>query len=160
MDFSIGKKEAKEKKTVKNRPQVDSNPSSTGREESIPPADPFYFVNSDYLPPPGDRLSKMTTSSRKQQQQRRRRRRYVEALAAAAKQTTAAVAAAAVAVRRSTRSSRSSRSCSSREGSISHDACRSPSSREEAPYVREHAHSRSKNSTTIIGSSSRQAQKQ
>ena len=159
MDFSIGKKETKGKKG-QTRPQVDSNPSSTGREESIPPADPFYFVNSDYLPPPGDRLSKMTTSSRKQQQQRRRRRRYVEALAAAAKQTTAAVAAAAVAVRRSTRSSRSSRSCSSREGSISHDACRSPSSREEAPYVREHAHSRSKNSTTIIGSSSRQAQKQ
>ena len=51
----------------------------------------------------------------------------------------------------------SSRSCSSRESSISHDACHSPSSRKQAPYVREHAHSRSKNSTAIIGSS-RQAQ--
>ena len=69
--------------------------------------------------------------------------------------------AAAAAVRRRTRSYRS---CSSRESSISHDACRSPSSREEAPYIREHAHtelirvstlaySRSKNSTMIIGSS-------
>ena len=53
-----------------------------------------------------------------------------------------------------------SRSFSSKESSTSYDACRSPSSREEAPYVREHAHSRSNLRTTIIGSSSRQAQKQ
>ena len=34
MGFSIGKKEAKEKK-AKTRPQVDSNPCSTGPEASI-----------------------------------------------------------------------------------------------------------------------------
>ena len=74
--------------------------------------------------------------NRQQQQQRRRRRRqYVEALAAAA-----ALAA--------------------EKSSISHDACRSPSSREEAPYVREHARSRSKNSATVIGRSSRKDQQQ
>ena len=44
MGCSIGKKEAKDKKKTKVRPQVDSNPCSTGPEESILPADPFYFV--------------------------------------------------------------------------------------------------------------------
>ena len=43
MGFSIGKKEAKEKK-AKTRPQVDSNPCSTGPEAITLPADPFYFV--------------------------------------------------------------------------------------------------------------------
>ena len=68
------------------------------------------------MPPPGDQLSKFHDNIQQQQQQQRRLQ-YVEALAEAA-------AAAAVAA----------------ESSISHDACRSPSSREEAPYVREHAH--------------------
>ena len=42
--FSIGEKEAKgKKKEAKTRPQVDSNPSSTGRKESTLPAEQFYF---------------------------------------------------------------------------------------------------------------------
>ena len=76
---------------------------------------PILF-RSDYLPPPGDRLSRVHDN-----RQQQRRRQYVETLAAAA-----AVAA----------------------DSISNDACRSPSSREEAPYVREHAHSRTAEART------------
>ena len=53
---------------------------------------------------------------------------------------TAAAAAAAAAAATVRRSTRSSRSCRSRESSTFHDACRSPSSREEAPYLRDHAH--------------------
>ena len=120
---------------------------------------PILFQN-DYLPPPGERISKLHDN--RQQQQQQQRRQLVEARAAAVVKTDNSSRAAA-AVRkstRSTRSSRSSHSCSSRENSISHDACRSPSSREEAQYVREHAHSRSKNRTTIIDSSSGQAQQQ
>ena len=103
------------------------------------------------MPPPVDRLSKINDNRLQQKQQRQ----YVEALSAAA-------AAPAVASE--------SHSFSNRESPISHDAYRSPSSSEEAPYVHEHVHmehtkvsmlvhSRSNNSTTIIGSS-RQAQQQ
>ena len=44
MGFSIGKKKDQGEKKAKTRPQVDSNPRSTGPEASTLPADPFYFV--------------------------------------------------------------------------------------------------------------------
>ena len=110
MGFSIGKKEEKEKK-LKTRPQVDSNPRSTGPEASTLPADPFYFVVIICRLRETDFQKSMTTAE--------------------------AAAEAAATVRRSTRSSGNSRSCSRRESSISPDACRSPSSREEAPYIRD-----------------------
>ena len=53
MGFSTRKKEAKGK-NAKTRPQVDSNPCSTG---PLTTGWPILF-RSDYLPPPGDRLKK------------------------------------------------------------------------------------------------------
>ena len=84
MDFSTGKKEAKEK--AKTRPQVDSNRCSIGPVESTLPSDPFYFVVIVCRL----RETDLRKSHDSQQQQRRQ---YVEALAAAA-------AAAAVAAER------------------------------------------------------------
>ena len=88
MDFSTGKKEAKEK--AKTRPQVDSNRCSIGPVESTLPSDPFYFVVIVCRL----RETDLRKSHDSQQQQRRQ---YVEALAAAA--AAAAVAAERVAYR-------------------------------------------------------------
>ena len=94
MSFSIVQKEAKETK-AETRPQVDSNPCSTGRcEHSGWPV--LFRTSIDYLPHPGDRLSKIHDNVQQQLQQRQ----YVEALAAAA--AVAAVSERVVRVYRTT----------------------------------------------------------
>ena len=95
MDFSIGQKEAKEQKKAKIRPQVDSNPCSTGQEVSTLPAGPLYCVAIICRLRETD-FSKIR-DNRQQLQHQQRRRHYVEELAAAA--AAAAVAAGRVVYR-------------------------------------------------------------